>query len=58
MSETTKIITLEITYIAKTEEFKPNEEIKKEIESFFESSMGADDCHVTKIQDFEMDVKE
>ena len=57
MKETTRIITLEITMIS-NKEMMAKEDVKKSIESFFINIAGTDDCNVTSIQDFEMEVAE
>lgn len=61
MKEITRIITAEITVIAKegeVEQLKSKEETKKTFESFIRDYCDADDCKVTNIQDFEMDKQE
>ena len=57
MKETTRIITMEITLVSKGEGFAPKNEVKADIEAFFKNATQADDCLVTNIQDFEMDVE-
>lgn len=57
MKEYTRIITMEITMVS-NKEMMAKEDAKKGIEDFFKNIAGTDDCKVTNIQDFEMEVAE
>lgn len=59
MKEITRIYTLEITTISKDgKDMMPKDEAKKGMEDFFKNVVGTDDCVVTNVQDFEMEVDE